>query len=133
LADFRDHYDAISTAGFDVAAISVDPPRTAALLQAELYVPYDLLCDTDRTVIRAWDLLNEHERDGIPIPAVIAVGQERTVLARSLDTMTRQVGPQDFLAVLESADPAPPPRRFPIPRFLEYLRINWRALRANEE
>jgi peroxiredoxin len=133
LADFRDHYDAISAAGFDLAAISVDPPRTAALLQAELYIPYDLLCDTDRTVIKAWDLLNEHEREGIPIPAVLGVGQGRTVLARSLDTMTRQVGPQDFLAVLESADPVPPPRRFPIPRLLEYLRLNWRARHANEE
>ena len=133
MADFRDHYDAISAAGFDLAAISVDPPRTAALLQAELYVSYDLLCDTDRTVIKAWDLLNEHEREGIPVPAVLAVGHGRTVLARSLDTMTRQVGPQDFLATLESADPVPPPRRFPIPRFLEYLRLNWRARQANKE
>lgn len=102
-------------------------------MQAELYVPYDLLCDTDRTVIKAWDLLNEREREGIPIPAVLAVGHGRTVLARSLDTMTRQVGPQDFLAALESADPVPPPRRFPIPRFLEYFRLNWRARQANKE
>ena len=102
-------------------------------MQAELYVPYDLLCDTDRTVIKAWDLLNERERKGIPIPAVLAVGPGRTVLARSLDTMTRQVGPQDFLAALESADPVSPPRRFPVPRLLEYLRLNWRARHANKE
>jgi len=133
LADFRDHYDAISAAGFDLAAISVDPPRTAALLQAELYIPYNLLCDTDRTVIREWDLLNERERGGIPIPAVLAVGRGREVLARSLDTMTRQVAPQGLLAVLESADPAPPPRRLPMPRLFQYLRLNWRASHGSGE
>ena len=133
MADFRDHFDAIHAAGFDLAAVSVDPPRTAAVLQDELYIPYDLLCDTDRAVIRAWDLLNEHDHGGIPITATVAVGQGRKVLARSLDTMTRQVGPQDLLAALESADPAHPPRRFLLPRFFEYLRINWRARHAEEE
>lgn len=133
MADFRDHYDTVRAAGFDVAAVSVDPPRTAALLQAELYIPFDLLCDTDRAVIRAWDLLNEHEHGGIPIAAVVAVGQERKVLARSLDTMTRQVAPKDFLTALDSADLAPPPRRFLLPRLFEYLRLNWRVRHAEEE
>ncbi len=132
MADFRDHFDAINAAGFDLAAVSVDPPRAAALLQAELYLPFDLLCDTDRSVIRTWDLLNEHEHGGIPIPAGVTVGRGRTVLARSLDTMTRQVSPQDLLAVLESADPGPPPRRFLMPRVFEFLRLNRRVRRAGE-
>ena len=123
MADFRDHFDAIGAAGFDLAAVSVDPPRTAA---------FDLLCDTDRSVIRTWDLLNEHEHGGIPIPAVVTVGRGRTVLARSLDTMTRQVSPRDLLAVLESADPGPPPRRFVMPRVFEFLRLNRRVRRAGE-
>ena len=127
MADFRDHFDAIDAAGFGLAAVSVDPPRTTAVLQAELYIPFDLLCDTDRSVIRAWDLLNERERGGIPVPAVLAVGRGRRVLARSLDTMTHQVRPQDFLAALESADLAPPRRRFLVPRLFEFLRLNWRA------
>jgi peroxiredoxin len=133
LADFRDHFDAIRAAGFDVAAVSVDPPRSAALLQAELYIPFDLLCDTDRSVIRAWDLLNEHERGGIPVAATVAVGHGRRVLARSLDTMTRQVSPQAFLAALESADHGSPPRRFVRPRLFEFLRLNWRARHAAGE
>lgn len=132
MADFRDHFDAIGAAGFDLAAVSVDPPRTAALMQAELYLPFDLLCDTDRSVIRSWDLLNEYEHGGIPIPAVITIGHGRTVLARSLDTMTRQVSPQDLLSVLESAHPGPPPRRFLIPRVFEFLRLSWRVSRAGE-
>lgn len=132
MADFRDNFDAIGAAGFDLAAVSVDPPRTAALLQAELYLPFDLLCDTDRRVLRAWDLLNEQEHGGIPIPAVMAIGHGRTVLARSLDTMTRQVSPHDFLVVLESADPSPPPRRFVIPRVFEFLRLNRRARQTSD-
>ena len=132
MADFRDHFGDIGAAGFGLAAVSVDRPRTAALLQAELYIPFDLLCDTDRSVIRAWDLLNEQEHGGIPVPAIVAVGRGRTVLARSLDSMTRQVGPQDFLAALESADSAPPPRRFLVPRFFEFLRLFWRTRHADE-
>jgi len=133
LADFRDHFDVIRAAGFDLAAVSVDPPRTAALLQAELYIPFDLLCDTDRSVIRAWDLLNEHDHGGIPVAATVAVGHGRTVLARSLDTMTRQVSPRDFLTALESTDSETPPRRFVMPRLFEFLRLNWRARHAEEE
>jgi len=132
LADFRDHFDAIGAAGFDLAAISVDPTRAAALLQAELYLPFDLLCDTDRSVIRSWDLLNEHEHGGIPIPAVVTIGHGRAVLGRSLDSMTRQVSPQDLLAALESTDSGPPPRRFLMPRLFEFLRLNRRVRRAGE-
>ena len=132
MADFRDHFDAISAAGFDLAAISVDPTRAAALLQAELYLPFDLLCDTDRSVIRSWDLLNEHEHGGIPIPAVVTIGHGRAVLGRSLDSMTRQVSPQDLLAALESTDSGPPPRRFLMPRLFEFLRLNRRVRRAGE-
>lgn len=132
MADFRDGFQALGAAGYDLAAISVDPPRTAALLQAELYIPFDLLCDTEREVTRAWGLLNERERGGIPVPAVLAVGQGRSVLARSLDTMTRQVGPHEFLVRLESADPNPPSRRLLIPRFFEFLRLNRRARNVGE-
>lgn len=133
MADFRDHLDDISAAGFDLAAVSVDPPRAAALLQAELYIPFDLLCDTDRTVIRDWDLLNERERGGIPIPAVLVIGRGRTVLARSLDSMARQVSPSDLLATLESPDPGPPPRRLVIPRLLQALRLTRRIRHAGDE
>lgn len=112
-----------------MAAISVDPPRATAILQAELYLPYDLLCDTDRQATRDWGLLNERERGGVPIPAIFAIGHDRTVLAHSIDSMTRQVGPQEFLATIEQSELQPARRHFLFPRILEYLRVGSRVRR----
>lgn len=122
MADFRDHLNPIHEAGFDVAGISVDPPRSTALLQAELFIPFDLLCDTERVVITAWDLLNADERGGISVPAVFAIGPGLVVQARSLDTMFRQAHPLDFLESIRSDQPQVPRKHFMVPRLFEYLR-----------
>ena len=126
MADFRDHFDAIQSAGFQVAGISVDPPSSAALLQAEMFIPFDLLCDTERKVITAWDLLNAKERGGVPVPSVFAIGPGRLVQARSLDTMMRQVHPMEFLQSVGTDPPTVPRKHLMMPRIIEYLKANWR-------
>ena len=129
MADFRDHFDAIRDAGFRVAGISVDPPRSTALLQAEMFIPFDMLCDTEREVIKEWDLLNTEERGGIPVPTVFAIGPGRMVQARSLDTMMRQVHPIEFLQLVGTDRPSAPHKHLMVPRIIEYLRANLRIAR----
>ncbi len=113
-----------------MVGISVDPLPATALLQAELFIPYDLLSDLDKSVISAWDLLNAKERDGVPVPAVFAIGPGRVVLARSIDSMTRQVGPEAFLASIQPGIATTPKRRLVIPRVLEFLRLTRRVTRG---
>jgi len=96
-------------------------------MQSELFVPFDLLSDLDRSVLSAWDLLDPGERDGVPVPAVFAVGPGRVVLARSIDTMTRQVAPETFLAAIRPGRPVPPKRRLVIPRLLQHIRLTRRV------
>jgi len=129
LADFRDHFEAIREAGFQVAGISTDPVRSTALLQADMFIPFDLLSDTERVVVVEWDLLNTNERNGIAVPSVFAIGPGRTVLARSLDTMMRQVHPRDFLQSISAEQPTVPRRHFMVPHVIEYLRANLRIAR----
>ena len=85
-----------------MAGISTDPLYSTALLQAEMFIPFDLLSDLDRRMLQEWDLLNTKERDGIAVPAVFAIGTGRTVLARSVDTMMHQIHPLEFLKTAES-------------------------------
>ena len=129
MADFRDHLDPIHEAGFEVVGISADSRRSTALLQAELFIPFDLLCDTERVVITEWDLLNAGERGGIPVPSVFAIGPGRLVQARSLDTMLRQAHPLDFLRTVRSDQSVVTRKHFMIPRLFEFLRAGRRISR----
>lgn len=113
--------------------VSVDPLPATALLQSELFISFDLLSDLDRRVISEWDLLNSKEKDGIPVPAVFAIGPGRKVLARSVDSMTRQIGPEAFLSLIDSDSQIPPRRRWVIPRFFESLRLSRRISKANQD
>lgn len=123
MADFRDAFDSIEKAGFSLAAISVDPPQATALLQSELYLPFDMLCDTDRAVTASWGVLNAEQRNGIPVPALFAVGAGCKVLASVLDSMTRQTGPAEFLATIDKPD-SEPVRRLVFPRLLQFFRMS---------
>ena len=94
-----------------------------------MFIPFDMLCDTERKVITEWDLLNAEERGGIPVPSVLAIGPGRVVQARSLDTMMRQVHPMEFLQSVGTNHPTIPRKRLMVPRILEYLRANLRIAR----
>ena len=80
-----------------MAAVSVDPPSRSAALKKSFGLPYTLLCDPWREMIRAWGLLNESELGGVAIPAVFVIDTDRTIAFRSVDTMTYQVKAADAL------------------------------------
>ncbi len=116
-----------------MAGISTDPLYSTALLQAEMFIPFDLLRDLDRSMLQEWDLLNTKERDGIAVPAVFAIGTGRTVLARSVDTMMHQIHPLEFLKTAESETRRPGRRQLMLPRIFEFLKVSLGISRAGEE
>jgi peroxiredoxin len=54
-------------------------------------LPFPLLCDIDRRVIREWGILKEKEGGGIPIPAIFVIDTDRRIRFHSVDGTARRV------------------------------------------
>jgi peroxiredoxin len=100
LAEYGRNHASIRAAGANVAALSVDSPARSEGVKTQLALPFPLLCDPSRTVVRAWDLYNAGENGGIAVPAVFIIGQDRRVQYRSVDTTTKRVSTEGVLGFL---------------------------------
>ena len=85
MAEYGAHYQEFRAAGVDVVALSVDDAPRSEGLRAQLGLPFPILCDPGRVVVRAWDLYNSKEMGGIAFPAVFVIGPDRRVRYRSVD------------------------------------------------
>lgn len=56
-------------------------------MRQELKLPFTLLCDTQKSLITAWGVLNEKERGGIATPSVFIIGRDQRVQFASVDRM----------------------------------------------
>ena len=61
------------------------------------------MCDTERGVIREWDLLNARQRGGIAKPAVFVIDVGRVVRYAAIDTVMSRVPAAEIVSVLEAA------------------------------
>ena len=111
MADFRDHSEEIRAAGATVVAISVDPPEVSEALRHQLSLPFRILCDTEKQVIKAWDIYNSREKGGIAKPGVFIVGSGLTALFASLDTVAVRVPASEIVRILQGLEVAAPARR----------------------
>jgi peroxiredoxin len=111
LADYRDHYEEIRATAASLIAVSVDPPDRAESVRRELHLPFPVLCDTDRRVVREWDIYNSRERGGIARPSIFLIDRDRTVRYVSLDSIATRVPASEIVRLLESAAQAPTARR----------------------
>ena len=100
MAEYGRDYKAIRAAGADVAALSVDSQARSEALRTQLALPYPVLCDPARAVVRAWDLYNPREMGGIAIPAVFVIGADRRVRYRSIDSTRERVATDGVLRFL---------------------------------
>ena len=117
LAAYRDRHDAFGRAGADVYALSVDSPERSAEHKHHLRLPFELLCDPDHAVVRAWDLYNRWEHGGVARPAVFVLASpDGRVRARSIDRMASRVPPEKVLAALKALDRHRLGRRLVVPR-----------------
>lgn len=105
MAEYRDRYPEIRAAGADVAALSVDDARRSEALRSELGLPFPILCDPSRQVVRQWDLYNAKEQGGIAVPAVFVIGPDRSVRFRSIDGTRERIVTDAVLAFLRGQGP----------------------------
>jgi peroxiredoxin len=123
LADYREHYREIRAAAASVVAVSVDAPDKSEALRAELCLPFPILCDTERRVVRDWGIYNPGEKGGIAKPAVFIIDPSHVVRYAAVDTVVTRVPAAEIVFLLQNAAEAPPVRRrVHIPLFSEWKR-----------
>jgi peroxiredoxin len=130
LADYRDHYAEIRAAGADVVAVSVDPPIKSKALRRELRLPFLILSDAERRVIKDWGIYNPNERGGIAKPAVFVIGRDRTVQYSKIDDVATRVPASEIVRILRGTGRREAQRRVYIPRLSDFLRAIRNMLRS---
>jgi hypothetical protein len=119
--ELQQNLDAIRKQGLGVAAISYDSIGVLKSFADRQHIAYPLLSDTDSTIIRAFDILNETAKPGtltygIPYPGVYIVDVQGKVVSKyfeddyrdrisTADILTRQYGtpPAEAKNVRETA------------------------------
>ena len=128
MADYREHYPQILGAGATLAAISVDAPEQSEILRRELKLPFPILCDTERRVVREWDVYNARERGGIAKPSVFVIDADRKVRYAAVDGVAVRRPPAEILRVLRNNPRSQPIRsKIYVPRPADWFR----AMRNN--
>jgi peroxiredoxin len=108
LAEYGDIYPRIRESGTDLAAVAVDSPAISESVRQQLRLPFPILCDTERRVIREWGILNEKEGGGIAVPSVFVLDTDRRIRFQSIDSTTARVPAAAVLNFLSSG-------RHPVP------------------
>ena len=122
MAAYRDRHADFVKAGADLYALSVDPPERSARHKRNLDLPYELLCDPERDVVRSWDLYNRWEHGGIARPAVFVLSPpDGRIRVRSIDRMSSRVPPEKVLGALKALEGQALQRRAVIPKMGDLL------------
>jgi peroxiredoxin len=129
LADYRDHYEEIRAAGTDVAVASVDSPEKSEALRRELRLAFPILCDTDRRVVKEWDIYNPREKGGIAKPAVFVIGAGREVRYSKVDSVAKRMPPSEMIRILTNSEGLRPQSKTYIPHLGEFYSALRRYLR----
>jgi len=121
LADYREHYLEIRSADARVVAVSVDAPDKSEALRVDLSLPFPILCDTERRVVRDWGIYNAGEKGGIAKPAVFIIDPSRVVRYAAVDGVVRRVPAAEIVSLLQNAgDGQPVRRKIHVPLFSEW-------------
>lgn len=118
-------------AGAEAVAVSVDPPEKSEFLRRQLRLPFTVLCDIERRVVREWNIYNPFEKGGIAKPAVFIVGPDRVVQLASVDSVVTRVPASEIVRILRStaAEARPPRRKRYIPTPSDFFRGLRNAIR----
>jgi peroxiredoxin Q/BCP len=130
LADYRDHHEEIRAAGAEVAAASVDPPEKSEALRRELRLPFPILCDTERRVVKTWDIYNPRERGGIAKPSVFVIGSDGVVRYSKVDSVANRIPPSEIIRILRTSEGPPARTKTYIPNIGEFYNAIRRLLRG---
>ena len=134
MAEYRDLYPSFRAAGANVVAVSVDASEKSEVVRRELHLPFPILSDSQRRVVRAWDIYNPREKGGIAKPAVFILAPDRTVRFASVDEVTFRVPAAEILRRLsEEAPGTDAARKRIIPAPATFFRAIRNALRMGME
>lgn len=100
MAEFRDLFDEFRTLGVQIAALAVDPPEQSDRVRRQYQLPFPILCDTEKAVVRAWGLFNAEEKGGIAVPAVLLIGRDRRIQMAMVEGIATRVRAAELLASL---------------------------------
>jgi len=137
LAEFRDLFDVFRGLGVGIAAVAVDSLEQSDRVRRQYELPFPILCDTQRQLVRAWGLFNANERDGIAVPAVLLLGRDRRFRSIMVEGVATRVRAADLLQFLHShptagnsADDMPPNaqrQRVIFPSLMDFGRAIWNS------
>jgi alkyl hydroperoxide reductase subunit AhpC len=97
--------------------------ESSEALRNQLSLPFPILCDTERRVVKDWDIYNSRERGGIAKPAVFVIDPNQVVRYASVDSVATRVPAAEIVHLLQSAANAQPiRRRVHIPMLSEWIR-----------
>jgi peroxiredoxin len=102
LAEFRDLFGDFRSLGIHITALAVDSPEQSDRVRRQYELPFPILCDTQREVVRAWGLYNAEEKGGIAVPAVLLLGRDRRVRWIMIESVASRVRAADMLEFLRS-------------------------------
>lgn len=100
MAEYRDAYESLRAAGANLVAISVDAPEKSERVRREWRLPFLILSDRRRRVVREWGIYNAREKGGIAKPAVFILGPDLTVRFVSVDQVASRVPAAEILRLL---------------------------------
>ena len=122
MADYREHYLEIRSAGASLVAVSVDAADKSEALRVHLSLPFPILCDTERRVVRDWGIYNSREKGGIAKPAVFIIDPGHVVRYAAVDGVVRRVPAAGIVSQLQNAaEDQPVRRRVHVPLFSEWM------------
>jgi peroxiredoxin len=107
LAEFRDLFDDFLGLGIHIAALAVDSVEQSDRVRRQYELPFPILCDTQREVVRGWSLYNAEEKGGIAVPAVLLLGRDRRIRWIMVESVASRVRAADLLEFFRS-HPVPP-------------------------
>ena len=91
MTEYSENAAAINATGASIAALSVDSPERSDAVRKNLRLPFPILCDTKRVVVRQWDIYNAADMGGIAVPTVFVLGTDRRIQYRSVDSTRERV------------------------------------------
>ena len=128
MAEFAERSDAFRAVDVRLAALAVDPPDRSEAMRLQYGLQFPILCDTERRVVRQWNLLNPEERGGIAVPAIFLLDPGLRVLSAIQGTVISRVRASDMLLSVREPPVASdgaawpfPPNRIIFPKLREWV------------
>jgi peroxiredoxin len=139
LAEFRDSSDDFRSLGVHIAALSVDFPEQSDRLRRQYELPFPILCDAKKEVVRAWGLFNAEEKGGIAVPAVVLLGRDGRIQLMMIEGVATRVRAGDLLGFLRCHPVSPSSaddmgshtqrQRVIFPSLVDFGRAIWNLIR----